>query len=144
MARNSLYLDGFSHKNPIPAACRIGPLMMSGLVTGLNPDTGVLAPTLAGQCRFLFVHVESLMRVAGGSLDDIVKMTVWMKDRAQRRPLNEEWLRLFPDPANRPAREALHAPELGGGVLIQCNITAWIGSKSNSGMAADGFEPGME
>ncbi len=35
---------------------------------------------------------------------------------------------MFPDAHDRPARMALHAPELAGGILVQCEITAYIES----------------
>ena len=44
--RHTLHVEGFSHANPIPAACRKGPLLMSGLINGTDPATGQLAETL--------------------------------------------------------------------------------------------------
>ena len=38
--RRTLHVEGFSHANPIPAACRKGPLLMSGLINGTDPATG--------------------------------------------------------------------------------------------------------
>ena len=49
--RSSIYIEGFSHKNPIPAACRIGPLVESGSVLGTDPATGQVAPGIEAQCR---------------------------------------------------------------------------------------------
>ena len=71
-------------------------------------------------------HVKRIVEAAGGSAADIVKLTVWMKDRDQRAALNVPWLELFPDPADRPARHAIAAPELDGGKLVECSFTAWI------------------
>jgi hypothetical protein len=41
--RQSIYVDGFAHRNPVPAACRIGNLVYSGGIHGLDPATGVAA-----------------------------------------------------------------------------------------------------
>jgi enamine deaminase RidA (YjgF/YER057c/UK114 family) len=125
--RLSIYLDTFDHQNPIPAGCRIGNILMSGLVTGLDSTTGKIAPTLARQCALMFAHMRAIVAEAGGSTADIIKITVWLKDRSQRGPLNAEWLAMFPDPADRPVREALEV-NLEGGKLIQCDFTAIIGS----------------
>lgn len=124
--RNSIYVEGFSHANPIPAACRVGPLLMTGLINGTDPATGRLGSTLEEQCAHMFVQVRRIVAAAGGSVSDIVRMVVWLKDRSQRAPLNAEWLALFPDPQDRPARLALHAAELTGGILVQCELTAYI------------------
>ena len=124
--RMPVYLKGFSHKNPIPNACRIGNHLMSGIILGMDPETGKVAETIERQCELMFMHVKDTVEQAGGSLDDIIKMTVWLKDRNQREPVNVEWLKMFPDPYDRPARQAVSAPDLANGVLVQCDIVAVI------------------
>jgi len=124
--RTSIYIEGFGHKNPIPAACRIGALVESGSVLGTDPATGKPADTIEAQCRFMLDNVRRIVEAAGGNTGDIVKLTVWMKDRSQRPALNVPWLEMFPDPASRPARHAIVAPELDMGKLIECSFTAYI------------------
>lgn len=124
--RVSVYIEGFSHKNPIPAACRIGPLVESGSVLGTDPATGKLADGMEAQCRHMLDNLRRIIEAAGGNTSDIVKLTVWMKDRSQRPALNAPWLEMFPDPATRPARHTMHAPELDMGKLIECTFTAYI------------------
>lgn len=121
--RTSIYVEGFGHKNPIPAACRVGNILMSGIVFGLDPATGKPADGLDEQCRLMFGHIRAIMQAAGGSTDDIVKVTVWLADRNQREPVNREWLAMFPDPATRPARQAMSGA-LDGGKLVQCDFVA--------------------
>ena len=125
-ARTSVYVEGFSHNNPIPAGCRVGPLLESGSIQGNDPATGRPAETIEAQCRFMLDNVRHIVETAGGGTQDIVKLTVWMKDRNQRPALNVPWLEMFPDAASRPARHAIIAPELDMGKLIECSVTAWI------------------
>jgi 2-iminobutanoate/2-iminopropanoate deaminase len=123
--RRSVHIPGFKHVNPIPNACRIGNLMMSGVIIGVDPATGKLPPDLETQCANMFAHVRSTVETAGGSVEDIVKMTVWLKDPARREVLNKAWVSMFPDEHARPARHAL--PIVGDGPgLIQCDVTAVI------------------
>ncbi|MDQ2736041.1 MAG: RidA family protein [Pseudomonadota bacterium] len=124
--RKSIYIDGFGHKNPIPAACRIGPLLESGSIQGNDPATGKPTGSIEAQCRFMLDNVKKIVEAAGGHVDDIAKLTVWMKDRSQRAALNVPWLEMFPDAASRPARHTMHAPELDMGKLVECSFTAWI------------------
>ena len=124
--RTSIYVEGFGHKNPIPAACRIGNILCSGSIQGTDPATGKYGATLDEQCVLMFAHMKRIVEAGGGSLEDVVKMTVWMRDRSNRGPLNKEWLRLFPDPQSRPARHAIHAPGLDGEKLLECSFTAII------------------
>jgi enamine deaminase RidA (YjgF/YER057c/UK114 family) len=121
--RKSIEIEGFAHKNPIPAASRVGNMLMTGIITGTDPATGKLAETLEAQCANVFHHVRSIMKAAGGSTDDIIKMNVWMADRSRRDVLNAEWVKMFPDADTRPARHTSQTA-LEGGQLIVCDITA--------------------
>jgi len=124
--RRSIHIEGFKHANPIPNACRIGNLLMSGVILGTDPKTGKVPPTLEEQCAHMFAHMKAIVEAGGGTTDDIIKMTVWLKDRSQRKPVNDEWLKMFPDEHSRPARHAL--PMSGDGpALVQCDFTAVIG-----------------
>ena len=38
--RRAIYVEGFGHKNPIPAAARVGNIIESGSIRGLDPATG--------------------------------------------------------------------------------------------------------
>ena len=50
-------------------------------------------------------------------------MTVFITDEAYRDDLNREWLKAFPDPADRPARHTLRF-DLPRGMLLQCEVIA--------------------
>lgn len=123
--RHSIYVDEFAHVNPIPAAARIGNLIFSGVITGRDPRTGRPAATLQEQTAQMFAHLRSIVERADATTDDIVKITVWLADPSDRSALNAEWLEMFPDPDNRPARQA-HAADLRGGVLVQCDFVAVV------------------
>lgn len=121
--RISVELPGFSHANPIPAASRIGPFLASGAITGRDPVTREMPPSLDQQCANVFSHVRALLAAAGGTPADILKMTVHLADYRNRDALNRQWLAMFPDPASRPARQVV-AAELDSGALIHCDLLA--------------------
>ena len=123
--RKSIYVEGFSHKNPIPAACLIGSTLYSGSIQGTDPATGKYGAALEEQCVLMFAHVRRIVEAAGGSTEDIASMTVWMADRTQRAALNVPWLEMFPDPYTRPARHTM-AGTLDGDKLIECSFVALI------------------
>lgn len=124
-ARESVYIAGFGHDNPIPVASRKGPFVFSGVLTGRDPETRLLPRGLEEQIANVFVHVGELMTVVGGTPDDVIKMTFWLADPADRVALNREWLSTFPDASSRPARQVMHAV-LAVGMLVQADLVAIV------------------
>jgi 2-iminobutanoate/2-iminopropanoate deaminase len=116
------------HQNPIPNASRVGNIVMSSVISGANPGTRDMPPDLPGQMKNLFQHIRNDIEAAGGSVDDIVKITFWMQDPTTgRAAINEEWVKMFPDEASRPAR---HTQPLSGGgnALVTCDFVAVLGT----------------
>jgi enamine deaminase RidA (YjgF/YER057c/UK114 family) len=123
--RRSIYIDEFAHKNPIPNASRIGNIIASGFIRGVDPVTQALPATLEQQCKFMFANLRFTVEAGGGRVEDIIKVTFWMEE-LQRKAINDEWVRMFPDPAARPARQTMAVP-MEPGVLVQCDFMAVIG-----------------
>jgi 2-iminobutanoate/2-iminopropanoate deaminase len=122
--RKSINLDGFAHTNPIPTACKLGNLVMSGSIMPRDAK-GKVPETLDEQCALMFQYVREVMEKAGGTTDDIIKVSVAMKDASKRDVLNKHWTALFPDPETRPARHT-ETKDLAHGLLIQCDIVGVI------------------
>ena len=121
--RATVDVPGFAHANPVPVASRIGPFLATGALTGRDPDTGELPADLDAQCAHVFRHVRAVLAEAGGGPGDVLKVTVHLADPADREALNREWLAMFPDPADRPARQVV-AATLGGGALVHLSLLA--------------------
>lgn len=128
--RASIDIPGFSHLNPIPVASRIGPFLATGAITGRDPATGDMAEGMEAQCAHVFTHVRAVLAAAGGSVDDILKMTFHLVEPNDREALNREWLAMFPDPTSRPARQAI-AARLDRGALVHCDLLAVITTKED-------------
>lgn len=121
--RQSIHIDDFSHANPIPAASRIDNMVYSGVIHGMNAGSDDATVEIHQQCDRMFAHVRNIVEAAGGTTNDIIKMTLWMKDPAQRDAVNSYWEEMFPDPESRPARHTMQA-DLKSGLLIQCDFIA--------------------
>jgi len=122
--RRSIDVAGAKHVNPIPSASRRGPFVASGAISGADPETGKVPDDLDEQCRLMFENVRRVMAAAGGSPDDIVKMTVWITDRTLRPILNKHWIEIFPDPHSRPARHTVTSADFTAPMQIQCDLLA--------------------
>jgi len=125
--RRSIEVSGVKHQNPIPSASRKGPFVVSGAISGADPDTGKVSADLDAQCRQMFANVRRVMEAAGGGPEDIVKVNVWIADRALRPTLNKYWLDMFPDPHSRPARHTIAQADFTPPMQIQCDLLAVIG-----------------
>lgn len=99
-------------------------MVFSSGISGRDPADGSLPDDPAKQARFAFENLVTLLADAGGSVGDIGHMKVYLKDRsAYREHVDEQWLAMFPDPDDRPARHAIEA-DLPGGLLLQLEVIA--------------------
>ncbi|SFR68819.1 Enamine deaminase RidA, house cleaning of reactive enamine intermediates, YjgF/YER057c/UK114 family [Agromyces sp. CF514] len=133
MTRATIEIDGFAHVNPVPAACRIGPFVQSGVLTARDRRTGEMPEDLDTQVVLVFARVREVMAAAGGDVGDILKLTLWVADHRDREGINREWVAMFPDAADRPARMVMAAP-LDGGSLVQAELTAVIEQRPGGGI----------
>jgi 2-iminobutanoate/2-iminopropanoate deaminase len=122
----SIEVEGVTHgAAPIPMGARVGNMLFSSGIMGKDPATDTLPADAAEQAKFVFRNMCSLLKNGGATLDDIVRVTVYVVDDSVRAPLNVEWLQCFPDPHDRPARHVI-VKDLPGGMLLQIEIIAVI------------------
>jgi enamine deaminase RidA (YjgF/YER057c/UK114 family) len=127
MTRRSIEVAGLHHAGtPIPQACVVGTVLMSGGISPLDPSTGAVPDDTDEQVALAFANVRRVLDAAGGRVEDIVKCTVFVRDKGIRPVIDKHWLELFPDEASRPARHTLRT-ELAGPLQIQLEITAVLG-----------------
>jgi 2-iminobutanoate/2-iminopropanoate deaminase len=122
--RRSLEVAGVSHgKAPIPMGSKVGNIIYSSGIAGVDPSTSKLASDAAGQAQFAFQNMRAMLQDGGATLDDVVRVTVYLKDNSARDAINAEWIKAFPDPHSRPARHAL-IYDLQHGMLLQLEAIA--------------------
>jgi 2-iminobutanoate/2-iminopropanoate deaminase len=126
MSRRSIDIDSFAHQNPIPAATRIGPLLVSSIIPPFDAGTRKVPETVEAQIENLFLHIGNMLTEAGGTFDHVAKITFFVTDIKVRDAINEPWLKRFPEPASRPSRHTMLVT--GGGPAISCEFSAYIES----------------
>ena len=114
----------FIHTEAAPAA--IGPysqairagdtVYVSGQI-GLDPATGTLRDGIEAQSRQVFANLKAVAEAAGGSLDQIVKLTVLLADLADFAKVNEIMASQFRQPY--PARATYQVAALPRGARIE-------------------------
>lgn len=124
--KRSLEVAGVSHGGaPIPMGARVSNMIFSSGIMGKDPATDTLPMDGAQQVKFAFQNMRALLAAGGASIDHLARMTVFIKDESVRAAINEEWVKCFPDPHDRPARHTL-IYDLRGGMLLQLEIIAVV------------------
>jgi 2-iminobutanoate/2-iminopropanoate deaminase len=122
--RESFDIPGVGHgTTPIPMGTRVGSMLFSSGIMGMDPQTGKLAADGASQTACAFRNMDALLAAAASGLGDVARMTVFVTDISLREHVNREWLARFPDPHARPARHTI-VKDLAGGMLVQLEIIA--------------------
>jgi enamine deaminase RidA (YjgF/YER057c/UK114 family) len=126
VSRRSIEVPGLGHgTQPFPMASRVGPLLCTSAVHGVDPATGALPADPAAQIAQVFANLDAVLAAAGGTLEDVAQVLVTLVDKAHRPLVNDEWVRRFPDEASRPARNTQERP-LAPGQLCTVLATAWL------------------
>jgi 2-iminobutanoate/2-iminopropanoate deaminase len=109
------------HRNPIPACVAIGNLILPSVIQG---DPGV-SQEPEKQVEAAFRNMKTIVEAAGGTTDNIGRIIVYLKDFKHRELVNREWLKMFPNDNDRPARHVMQA-DLQGNILIQLDVIAVV------------------
>ena len=122
--RLSFQIPGVHHAAPIPFGARVGNVLYSSAIQGIDADTGELGADVREQARHCFRNLRTLLDAAGATSDDIVRMTCYLADLSDREALNEPWIEMFPDENDRPARHTTRYDPPPGGMRVQIEVMA--------------------
>lgn len=121
--REVLHVKGSNHQNPIPTAVKIGNMVYTSAIIGSDPETGEMPERVEDEVANLFHYLREIMELAGGTTDDIAHMSVLATDASYKRIVNVEWLKMFPNESNRPARHTT-VQKLREGLRVQIEMIA--------------------
>jgi reactive intermediate/imine deaminase len=91
-------------------------IYLSGQI-GLNPETMQMAEGIDAQIRRVFLNLQAVAAAAGGGLDDIVKLTVYLTDLTHFPRVNEIMAGFFKQPY--PARATIGVAALPRNALVE-------------------------
>lgn len=102
---------------------------LAGQVAIQDEDGKSLAGDLLGQARMIFRSMERTLKRAGGSLQNLTTITVYLTDPRYLEPLMPVRREFFPD-GNFPASTTITVSNLPlPGLLLEIQGTAVIGDK---------------
>jgi 2-iminobutanoate/2-iminopropanoate deaminase len=121
MARHAVTTEKIAKPaGPFSPAIRAGyRLYLSGQVAQ-DPATGqLIAGDVAAQTERIFRNIEAVLHAAKLSLDDVIKVNVYLTDMKDYAAMNEVYARQFSAPPPARTTVAIVALPLGGQVEIE-------------------------
>ncbi len=92
-------------------------IYLSGQI-GLEPGTGdLVSENFEGQVRQSFANMQAVIEAAGGTLDNIVKLTLYLTDLSKFASANAIMADIIPQPF--PARSTLGVASLPKGAQFE-------------------------
>jgi reactive intermediate/imine deaminase len=98
------------------AVCAGQTVYLSGQI-GLDPASMQMMEGIEAQIVRVFENLKAVAQAAGGSLDDVVKLNVFLTDLAHFARVNEIMAKYFREPY--PARAAVGVAALPRGALVE-------------------------
>jgi 2-iminobutanoate/2-iminopropanoate deaminase len=107
-----------------PGVVAGGFLFVSGQIP-LDPASGQLVlDTFEAQARRTLENLKAVVEAAGGTLNDIVKVTIFLTDLARFEELNAVYAEYFDE--SKPARATVQVSALPKGVSVEMDCIAQI------------------
>jgi reactive intermediate/imine deaminase len=106
---------------PYSQAIRVGNIVYLSGQIGLDPQTGQLVDGLEAQTHRVLQNLRAVAAASGGTLDDIVKVSLLMVDLGGFAKVNEIMVSYFKTPY--PARMTYQVAALPRGALVEVEGT---------------------
>ena len=124
MARNALFPDGLvSPKAPYSPVVVSGDLVYTAGQVAFDGSGTLVAGGIAEQTTQVLANLRACLLAAGCTLDDVVKVNVFLLDLAEFDAFNEIYRAAFAEPY--PARTTVQAG-LPGGIRVEIEAVARI------------------
>lgn len=98
-----------------------GTIYVSGQIHG-KPDGSLVEGTVREKLAQIMQNISTILKAADASLDDIVKVVIYVTDMAQMPELNEVYPTYLKEPF--PVREAVCVQALPLGATIEISVVA--------------------
>lgn len=102
---------------PYSQAVRCGSAVYLAGQIGLDPSSMELVSGIEAQTRRVFENLKAVAQAAGGNLNDIVKLTIYLVDLREFGRVNDIMASCFTAPY--PARATLGVASLPRGALVE-------------------------
>mgnify|MGYP001950774904 CR=1 FL=1 len=102
-------------------------IFISGMI-GLNPETDQLENTLQEQTKRMFNNIQNVLKLAGSSLDRVVKINLFVTSEPHLAEVEKEYSNWFTN--SLPARTRVVVKALPKGALVESEVIALADNKT--------------
>lgn len=114
---------------PYSQAVNVGDTVyLSGQIPLLPETMQLVSDQIESQVEQVFKNLSAVAMAAGGSLQDVVKLTVYLTDLADFSTVNETMANVFQEPY--PARAAVGVAQLPKDALVEMEAIMVLSSQS--------------
>jgi len=107
-------------------AVKVGDTVYLSGQIGLDPHTMQLVEGIENQVQRVFKNLAAVAEAAGGSLQDVVKLNIFLTDLGNFALVNTIMAQYFKEPY--PARAAVGVASLPKGALVEADAIMQLGS----------------
>jgi 2-iminobutanoate/2-iminopropanoate deaminase len=107
---------------PYSQAIQIGDFIYTSGQIPVNSTTGKIAEGVEDQTKQSLENIQAILVEAGLTMENVVKMTVYLKDMNHFNQVNDVYASFFKEPY--PARSAVEVARLPKDVLIEIEAIA--------------------
>ena len=129
MTRSIITTDGAPAAiGPYSQGVRVGNLIYTAGQAALDPVTGQVVPGgITEQTARTLENLKAILEAGGSSLDQVVKVTVFLKDINDFAAMNAVYASFFePDTDTLPARTTVEVSRLPRNVLVEIEMVAEV------------------
>ncbi len=102
---------------PYSQAIIVGNMLYTSGQIPVNPETGAISDGVTAQANQVFTNLKNLIAASGGSIENTVKTTVFIKNMDDFAAINEIYASYFTQPF--PARSCVEVARLPKDVLLE-------------------------
>jgi 2-iminobutanoate/2-iminopropanoate deaminase len=130
--RETINFNDLTHTNPIPMGARRGKFVFSstifGAPSGTDSESKIYPRDPGEQAEIMFQNIRKFLDQIDGTPDDIVRLRLFIRrDQEQDvllKAIDHEWIKMFPNEMDRPARPCIQEDFVPGGMLFRAEIMA--------------------
>ena len=98
------------------------PVYLSGVLP-IDTELQIVSTDVQEQAKQVFRNIEEILKAEGLSFQDVVKVTVYMKNMTDFQIVNEVYAGVFGD--HKPARSTVEVARLPKDALVEVDVIAW-------------------